>query len=163
MPHNMIKDRCGLIRTKRINPHLQYGVLLVELILSMVIISIALTGVFTVMNLTVSRSADPVIHHQMIAIAESYLEEILAQNYLDPDTDGEATRDLFDDIDDYHGLTDTGAKNITGSAIAGLTNYIVGVDVASASLGGINALKVTVTVTHSTLGSINLVGYKSNY
>jgi len=78
------------------------GVTLIELIISMVIISIALTGILTVMNLTVSHSADPVIQHQAVAIAESYLEEILLQSYADPDAaDGEASRSLFDDVDDY--------------------------------------------------------------
>lgn len=59
----------------------QTGVTLIELILSMLIISIALLGVLSVINLTVSHSADPVVQHQAVAIAESYLEEILLQGY----------------------------------------------------------------------------------
>lgn len=145
--------------------HNQSGVTLVELILSMVIISIALTGVFTVMNLTVKHSADPVIQHQMVAIAESYLEEILLKSYHDPDgVDGEASRDLYDDVDDYHGLNDIGVKDQQGNSMATLANYTVTVSVSAAVTltGSVLAKKITVNV--SGLGnSLNLVGYRADY
>lgn len=143
----------------------QSGVTLVELILSMVIISIALTGIFTVMNLTVRHSADPVIQHQAVAIAESYLEEILLKSYDDPDgVDGEASRDLFDDVDDYHGLNDSGVKDQLGNSVTILSNYTVAVSVSSpiTLAGGVLVKKVTVNVNG--LGSnLNLVGYRSDY
>lgn len=142
----------------------QAGITLVELILSMVIISIAITGVFTVMNLTVSHSADPVIQHQSLAIAESYLEEILLQSYDDPDAaDGEASRSLFDDVDDYNGLSDTGVHNQQGNPVTTLSNYDVSVAVSTVTLtGGVSAKKVTVSV--SGMGtSLNLVGYRADY
>jgi len=114
---------------------LQSGVTLVELILSMVIISIALTGVLTVMNLTVSHSADPIVQHQAIAIAELYLEEILLQSYENP-TGGYsgADRSQFDDVADYNGLTDTGVKDHLGNSVATLANYNVSVSVSAVTL-----------------------------
>jgi len=143
----------------------QSGATLIELILSMVIISIALTGVLTVMNLAVSHSADPVIQHQAVAIAESYLEEILLQSYDDPDgVDGEAKRSLFDDVDDYDSLSDTGVKDYLGNSVAILTNYNVSVSVSTpiTLTGNVMAKKVTVNV--SGLGnSLTIVGYKANY
>ena len=49
------------------------------------------------------------LQHQAVAIAESYLEEVLLHAYSDPDgTSGESLRRLFDDVDDYDGLTDAG-------------------------------------------------------
>ena len=104
----------------------QTGVTLVELILSIVIISIALTGVLTVMNLTVSHSADPVVRHQSISIAESYLEEILLQSYDNP-TNGYsgADRSQFDDVDDYNGLNNTGVEDQLGDSVVTLANYNV--------------------------------------
>jgi len=149
--------------TVRLNK--ETGVTLIELIISMVIISIALTGILTVMNLTVSHSADPVIQHQAVAIAESYLEEILLQSYADPDAaDGEASRNLFDDVDDYDGLSDVGVYDHLGNAVATLAHYNVAVSVSAPVTlpGSVTAKKVTVSVS-ATDTSLNLVGYRANY
>jgi len=144
---------------------LQSGVTLVELILSMVIISIALTGVFTVMNLTVSHSADPVIQHQAVSIAESYLEEILLQSYVNP-TGGYTgvDRSQFDDVDDYNGLSDTGVNDSLGNLVAILANYNVSVLVSTpvTLTDGILAKKITVTVTGLS-NTLKLIGYRVNY
>lgn len=56
--------------------HNQRGVSLIELIIFIVIVSIALTGILAVMNITNRTSADPVVHKQALAIAESLLEEV---------------------------------------------------------------------------------------
>jgi MSHA pilin protein MshD len=57
-------------------PVRQRGVTLVELIIFIVIISIALAGVLLVINNTTRRSADPQVRKQALEIAESLLEEI---------------------------------------------------------------------------------------
>jgi MSHA pilin protein MshD len=54
----------------------QRGVSLVELIMFIVIVSVAVIGIVNVMNLTASMSADPVKHKQALAIAETLLEEV---------------------------------------------------------------------------------------
>lgn len=65
----------------------QRGISLVELIMFIVIISVSLTGILTVMNVTTRHSADPLIHKQALAIAESLLEEVELMHftYCDPD------------------------------------------------------------------------------
>lgn len=145
-----------------VRPSRQTGTTLVELVLSMLIVSIALVGIFSVINLTVSHSADPVVQHQAIAIAESYLEEILLQAY-----SGGASSDRanFDDVDDYNGLTDIGAHDQQGNAIPGLTQYTVGVSVSAPTVltGGVNAKQVTITVSGPGVSGLSLVGYKANY
>jgi len=140
----------------------QGGVTLVELILSMVIISIALVGIFSVINLTVSHSADPLVQHQAVAIAESYLEEILLQNYAGG---ASGSRADFDDVDDYNNLTDNGARDQTGTAVAELSHYTITVSVAApASLaGGVNAKQITVNVSGPGVASLSLVGYRADY
>lgn len=67
--------------------HKQRGVSLVELIMFIVIVSVALAGILLVMNVTTKSSADPVIHKQALAIAESLLEEVelMPFTYCDPD------------------------------------------------------------------------------
>jgi MSHA pilin protein MshD len=65
----------------------QRGVTLIELIVFMVIVSTALAGVLTVMNITTMASADPLIRKQMLTIAEALLEEVQSQRFTwcDPD------------------------------------------------------------------------------
>lgn len=56
--------------------HNQRGISLVELIMFIVIVSVALAGILLVMNVVTKNSADPLIHKQALAIAESLLEEV---------------------------------------------------------------------------------------
>ncbi|PKO45079.1 MAG: hypothetical protein CVU29_09195 [Betaproteobacteria bacterium HGW-Betaproteobacteria-22] len=68
------------------------GVTLVELVVFIVIISVALVGVLKVLEITNRGSADPLIRKQALAIAESLLLEIQQQpfTYCDPN-DANAT------------------------------------------------------------------------
>lgn len=70
----------------------QKGLTLIELVVFIMIVSIALAGVLTVMNITAKSSADPMIRKQMLAIAEGLMEEVQAKpfTYCDP-TDANAT------------------------------------------------------------------------
>jgi len=65
----------------------QRGISLIELIMFIVIVSVALAGILTVMNVTTRASADPLIRKQALAIAESLLEEVelMPFTYCDPD------------------------------------------------------------------------------
>jgi MSHA pilin protein MshD len=143
------------------------GFTLVELVISMVVISIALGGVLLAIHYAVGHSADPLLQHQALGIAESYLEEILLKPFADPDGgDGETVRALLDDVDDYHGLDDAGARDQSGTAIAGLESYTVRVDVTNTALNGIPAADskmVTVTVSHPTGINLTLSGYRTDY
>lgn len=67
--------------------HRQHGISLVELIMFIVIVGVALAGILLVMNVTTKNSADPLIHKQSLAIAESMLEEVelMPFTYCDPD------------------------------------------------------------------------------
>jgi MSHA pilin protein MshD len=63
------------------------GVTLLELIVFIVVVSIAVVGVLTALNLSNSASTDPMIQKQALAIAEALLEEVQLQpfTYCDPD------------------------------------------------------------------------------
>ena len=162
----------------------QQGLSLVEVILTIVIISGSLAGIFGVMNLTNKHSADPVIQQQAIAIAESYLEEILLLPVNDPDgiNLGE-TRANFDNIDDYNGLINNGVIDQNGQAIAAATtsldllgnsvtqvtgslqklaNYVISVDVVDEVISGVSFKKVTVNVSRANV-TISLSGYRTVY
>lgn len=144
----------------------QSGVTLVELLVSIVIVSIAASVVLGLISMTTAASADPMIRHQAAAIAESYLEEILLKPLVDPDgADGEVARSDYDDIDDYDGLSDTGPRDQFGNALAGLGSYNVAVSIVpSAALPGVpvaNAIRVDILVTHTNAVSYVLTGYRT--
>ena len=73
--------------------HDQHGMTLIELIMFIVIVSVGVAGILVVLNTAVKGSADPLIRKQMLAIAESLLEEVELQphTYCDPADDNVAT------------------------------------------------------------------------
>ncbi len=71
----------------------QRGASLVELIMFIVVIGAGLAGIIGIWQTTAQGSADPLIQKQALAIAEAYLEEVLAMpfTYCDPDDVNAAT------------------------------------------------------------------------
>lgn len=71
----------------------QRGVSLIELIIFIVIVSVALAGILMAMNTMTGSSADPLVRKQALAIAESLLEEVelMPFTYCDPDDAAAAT------------------------------------------------------------------------
>ena len=165
---------CGLGRTAH---RRQGGLTLVELVVFIVIISVALAGVLVTFNTVVRSSADPMVSRQLQAIAEAMLEEVLLQDFKDPDDPGnpadvgkEASRALYDDVDDYIDF-DSGAAGITypdDTPVNGLGGYRVTVKVAfpAATWGATNPVPTAgvklITVTASRAGqSFALSGYRT--
>jgi len=146
----------------------QRGVTLIELLVSIIIVSIAATAVLGVLAMTTAGSADPMIRHQAAAIAEAYLEEILLRPMTDPDgVDGEIARADFDDLDDYDGLADTGARDQFGNLIAGLGSYNIAVSVTQSSalpsVPAADVLRIDVVVSMGADVSFPLSGYRMRY
>jgi MSHA pilin protein MshD len=143
------------------------GTTLVELIVSIVVISVALSGVLMVIVRNTSASADPMIWHQATAIAEAYLEEVLTKNFTANGV--EASRNLYDDVMDYNGINETPPRDQNGTAIAALAGYTVSVEVRSDEPLGNPAIlaasvrRVTVTVTPPTGGAIAISSYRTDY
>ena len=105
----------------------QCGMTLVELIISIAIIGIAVAGVLGVMNATTMRSADPMVREQAQLIAEAYMEEISLKAFVDPSANTicpavPAARTDYNNVCDYRGLTDTGARDQFGTAIPALAD-----------------------------------------
>ena len=150
--------------TAPLNRTPQQGATLIELIITIVLISIALSGILSVVNITTKHSADPIVQHQAIAIAESYLEEIVLLPITDPNgTNAGESRATFDNIDDYNGLINSGVIDQNGNAITGLENYTVSVTIADKIISNITMRAITVSVSLPSVTTINLVGYRANY
>lgn len=144
----------------------QQGVTFVELVISLVVISIAVTGILLAYTTTVRRSADPMVREQALAVAEAYMDEIVSRHFHDPDgADGEGARANFDDVDDYNGLS--GQPSRPDGTAMGLPDYNVSVAVGADTLNGVgapNVLRVDVTVTHTPSGfSLMLSSYRADY
>lgn len=69
------------------------GLSLIELIVFIVVIALAVTGVLAALNVATRGSADPLIEKQALAIAEAFLEEVqlMPFTYCDPDDPNAAT------------------------------------------------------------------------
>jgi MSHA pilin protein MshD len=78
---------CAKARKKIIQAKRQLGVTLIELVVFIVIVSVASAGVLKVLEITSKCSSDPLIRKQALAIAESLLLEIQQQpfTFCDPD------------------------------------------------------------------------------
>lgn len=80
------------------------GISMIELIFFIVIVSIAVAGVLSVLNVSVKSSADPQRRKQALAIAEALLEEVETMPF------------TFCDPDDPSAATATGSNGCTGGA-----------------------------------------------
>ena len=143
----------------------QRGATLIELVISIVVIAIAASAVLGVLSSSVGRSADAMVMTQAVAIAEAYLEEISLKSFADPDgVDGEAARVAFDDVNDYNGLVDNGARDQFDTPLVPLAQYTVAVTVSpSAALTGVPsaaAERIDVQVTYPG-GAVTMTGYKT--
>lgn len=153
---------------------LQRGISLIELIMFIVIISVALAGILLVMNLVTRHSADPLIRKQALAIAESMLEEIKLQDLSGVACAGtlgaNAARASVSSVCDYNGYSTTAGilDFSTNAAVLNLGGYnITGVAVTQiASLGGTpitagSGVMITVTVADPTGATVGATGYRA--
>lgn len=147
----------------------QHGLSLVELIVFIVVVSIAGTIFFKSYNYSARHNADPLIHVRALEAAQSKLDEILALKYdaqtptggvpacnstdtgatvCDNTPDGD-----MNDVDDFNGVSDTP-----------YTGYTRSVTVTTITVATPNDEKlITVTVTGPQSTSIKLAAYRANF
>lgn len=178
--------------TSRVKPnHTQSGITLVELIMFIVIVSIAVAGVLGVMNITAQHSADPIIEKQMQDIAEGLLDEIELQPFtwcdptdanaaiatsaagcattpeaMGPETINGVTQSRYSTTTPFNNVNDYNGFSMT--PILDITGTAIpGLSAYSASvkitsLAGGTELQINVTVTHGS-NSLTLTGYRYRY
>lgn len=152
------------------------GATLIEMVVSIVIIALVVTGTLLLVQKVAVHSADPMVERQALAVAQAYLEEVLLRPYWDPALGSgagacptpPASRALYDNVCDYQGLDDAGAADQSGTPVAGLGAYRVRVSVdAAATLGGLSGpgdvLRVDVRVTHPASVDLRLSGFRARY
>jgi len=149
----------------------QCGMTLIELIVFIVIVSTALAGVLTVLNITARSGADPLVRKQMLAIAEGLLEEVqlqpftwcdpyldnasaatatsyvgcaTAENNLAPEAgESRTVTPTFNNVNDYNGLAlASPIPSLTGT-FAAPAGYSATIAVAREALNGVGDATAT--------------------
>ncbi len=169
----------------------QYGLTLIELVITIVVLGIALSALVSALTTGIGRSAQPMWEGKALELTQAYLDEILAKKFDDQtplgggqvlaaaspctaSNEGQA-RLLFDDVDDYHGVTDA-PPVLTDTAVdmSRYANYQVDITVACAGteLGNTNASlltdntlakRITVSVSVPSGEVRNVSVYKGNF
>ena len=158
------------------------GVTLVEVILFMLIVSIAVVSVVKALSQAVLWSADPLIRRQTLAIGESLIEEIDSQPYAQKDPYNPTGPDdaigpepgetragsplPFDNPNDYSGYSETGIVAPDGSAVAGLGTYSASVVATQQAMGNVPAtdgLLVDVTATGPDGQPVTMTTFRARY
>ncbi len=149
------------------------GFSLVEVVVSIVVLSGGLSLILLPMITATRGSADPIAAKQSLAVAESLMDEILSKDFANPSggfsgAATQANRPLFDDVSDYDGFSLTGVQTVDGIAVSALSAYTVSVTVAVATAATIGIATVAdvkiVTVSVGGPGqSASLTGYRANY
>ncbi|KPQ28016.1 MAG: MSHA pilin protein MshD [Marinobacter excellens HL-55] len=162
----------------------QQGATLVELVMTIVIISIAIAGVVGAFALIIGRSAEPLNQTRAVALSQLYMDEILSKSFAhgspvgggavdaddadcsNPGPDGE-TRRTFNDVDDYHNPTNAPPENSEQESLPGYNNFQVSISVACAGtevgLSNHEAKRIDITVTDPSGNTYLFSAYRGNF
>lgn len=166
------------------------GFTLVELIITMTVVTVAVLGISYALSFAFSHQSDGLWQARAVALGEAYIEEIMARRFDEttplggvppcspttvactgPGPEGE-TRAQFDDVDDYHGVADAPPVDADGNVRADYAGYRVDVTVAYATPAQVasfgldantDAKVVTVTVTPPAGGPMAFNVVRGNY
>lgn len=159
----------------------QRGATLVELVMTIVIISVAIAGVVGAFALISGRSADPLNQTRAVELAQLYMDEIISKKYDDATPqggtpkytgacnigpEGGETRDTFDDVDDYHNTSDSPPESAE-AVLNGYSGFTVEVAVACAGdevgLPESEAKRIDLAITAPGDQSFLFSAYRANF
>ena len=162
----------------------QQGATLVELIMTIVIISVAIAGVVGAFSLIAGRSADPLNQSRAVALSQLYMDEILAKKFADESPVGGGEVDVdkadcsslgddgddrsdYDDVDDYQGLVDKPPANSEEVDLEGYSGFSVSISVecdgAEVGLSDHHAKRISITVTDPSGNDYLFSAYRGNF
>lgn len=157
----------------------QRGVTLIDLILVIIIVSLAVPPMMALLIQGTRQSTFGVTVSRANSLASALLEEMRSKRGDENATSASMTlgpefgenRTTYDDVDDYHGLDESPPKDSLGNDLAGYAGFRQQVSVCYVAntnldtcVGGISLYKkVTVTVTDPEGRSTQLVTVISSY
>ena len=168
------------------------GFTLIELVVVIVVLAVALTGVTLAINQAVQHSPDALVQTRAMELAQTYLDEIYSKRYDElsgqgglprcdsSDTNAQAcsntlgseegsNRLLFDDVDDYDGLNEQPPTSIVdGSNLNNYDSYGVQIAVvyAGSELGFTSnrrAKRITISITTPLGNTLPVSVYRVNF
>lgn len=161
----------------------QRGATLVELVITIVIISVAIAGVVGAFALISSRSADPLNQTRAVELAQLYMDEIITKKYDDATpqggqprytggcnigSEGSEDRGTYDDVDDYNEIDGEAPRSALGP-IDGYSGFTVTVDVqcaggdAGVDLPSSEAKRIDLTITIPGGSDFVFSAYRANF
>ena len=144
------------------------GVSLIELVVFIVIVGVAMAGVFAAFNTITKASADPQVHKQVLAIAESLMEEVALMpfTFCDPDDANAAAATgpgigggQCTSISEAIGPEAGETRYSTTTPFDNVNDYHTfamgpGIqDITNTTIAGLGAYSANITITGSALGS----------
>ena len=173
-------------RTLAIRARRYQGYSLIELIITIVLTSIAMTMLFTVFGSMQINSVSPVFQIKAAALSQAYMEEILLKKFDEVSpagnsarcnspgnpvcsgvlgSDGE-TRSQYDDVDDYDGVSDTPPQDALGNNRTGFANFTANITVSYAGsdfgLTNTDLKKIEITII-APRDQFVFAAYKGNF
>ena len=161
---------------------LERGATLVELVITIVIISVAVAGVVGAFALLSGRSADPLNQTRAVALAQLYADEILSRRYDEDTPPGgvprhvgctinteESGRASYDDVDDYNAISGAPPRNASGAALdsSAYGGFTVSVSVQCAGnevgLPAADAKRIDITIRDPGNATYAFTFYKANF
>ncbi|MFH1777102.1 MAG: hypothetical protein ABH952_06050 [Candidatus Omnitrophota bacterium] len=103
------------------------GLTFLEIIIALSLFTIALLGIFQMFNMALNAGYRATQETIATNLARGLMNEIMSKNFEDPMEPGtdigpnteEITRSHFDDVDDYHGLTESPPVTVGGADMDG--------------------------------------------
>jgi len=156
----------------------QQGSTLVELVMTIVIISVAIAGVVGAFSLIAGRSADPLNQTRSVSLAQRYMDEILAKPYDDRAPSGERydgaceirdidrSREDFRQVDDYDELDESPSEYWdSGDDESGYAQFNVWVVVACDDSLGVDPTpkRIDITITDPSQNQYVFSAYRGNF
>lgn len=152
---------------------------LVELVIVIVIISLAMSAGLAAFSFLTGRSSDVLIQTRMVDLAQLYADEILSKRW-DEDTgnggvptyvgcritDDVENRDKYDDVDDYNGISNEAPAFADQSLAALYSGYTISVSVScdnsvGANTNGAKRIEMVVTAVNGQQGRFAV--YRGNF
>jgi len=171
--------------------HPQAGFTLVETVIVIVLVGVMMAGMTSLFMNNVSNSHRPYLRQKALAVTNAFMDEILRKQWNEATplgggcvntasgscvtgpaviaigTDGES-RATYDDIDDYHGLSQSPPQDSSGTDMPGYIGYTVNVSVVQPGANW-NAVPtadvrlITVSVTSSSNETLSVSAYRVNF
>jgi len=163
----------------------QRGTTLIELVMTIVIISVAIAGVVGAFSLIAGRSADPLNQSRAVALAQLYMDEIIAKQFADESAAGggavnatkancsntvvdDERRSTFNDVSDYNGLDNKPPQNSEEDPLNGYSNFQVAISVqcAGEEVGFAQdhqAKRINITITDPSGNHYLFSAYRGNF